>query len=500
MHPGFSPRDAFVAPSKTPSSPLYLTTIADFDALPLSAAQRAELRVLKFHPRPGALALLGSEGARLSAVFLVERYDRAFDYGALPPRLPRGTYHLASTHPAEIETAIALGWALGAYRFDRYKKSSSSDSKLVWPEGARKDDVLRLAEGICLTRDLVNTPASDMGPAELADAARSVAKKHGAKFSVIEGDALLTKNFPMIHAVGRASSRAPRLVDLRAGTRGPLVTIVGKGVCFDTGGLDLKPASFMKLMKKDMGGAAVALGLAHALLAGKLPVRLRVLIAAVENSVSGNAMRPLDVLPTRKGITVEIGDTDAEGRLVLADAITEALSEKPDLLIDAATLTGAARVALGTHMPAIFASKTPTWQALETSSERTSDPLWRLPLFSGYRSKLDSSIADLNNVGSDSYGGAITAALFLQEFVGPDQDWIHMDTMGYNLDARPGRPIGGEALGLLALEDFLRQRYGSASDAPASTRAARARPPRSVSKKPTPRGDERSKVRSSRTR
>lgn len=486
MHPGFSPRLAFVEASKTPYASLFLTTVADFETLDLSSQHRAELRTLQFAPRPGALALLGSGDSALSAIFVVERYDRAFDYGALPSRLPRGSYRIASSHDGAIQTAIALGWALGSYRFDRYKKASGGETRLVWPRDAERAKVLRLAEGICLARDLVNTPAADMGPAELADAAKALAKRHGAKFAVIEGDALLSKNYPMIHAVGRASSRAPRLIDLRAGTSGPLVTLVGKGVCFDTGGLDLKPAAFMKLMKKDMGGAALVLGLAHSLLERKLPVRLRVLVPAVENSVSGNAMRPLDVLPTRKGLTVEIGDTDAEGRLVLADAITEAISEKPDLLIDAATLTGAARVALGTQMPAIFASRTSTWQALELSSERAWDPLWRLPLFAGYRSKLDSSIADLNNVGSDTYGGAITAALFLQEFVGPAQDWIHMDTMGYNLDARPGRPVGGEALGLLALDEFLGQRYGAASSKAHEARTNARKTPRSATEKAVP--------------
>jgi leucyl aminopeptidase len=345
--------------------------------------------------------------------------------------------------------------------FSRYRKKGDGYASLVWPEQADRTWVTALLEGITLCRNLINTPASDMGPEELATAGTLIAERHGATSSILVGEQLLEHNYPMVHAVGRASSRAPRLFDLRWGSlQHPKLTLVGKGVCFDSGGLDIKPAADMKLMKKDMGGAALVLGVAHVLMSLKLPVRLRVLVPAVENSVSGNAMRPLDVLPSRKGLTVEIGNTDAEGRLILADALTEACTESPDLLIDAATLTGAARVALGAALPALFSTDDAAAEALLATGRSTGDPLWRLPLHEPYRKSLDSKVADLNNISSDSYGGAITAALFLREFVAKKQSWMHIDTMGWNLESRPGRPYGGEALGLRALVDMLVARYG----------------------------------------
>lgn len=477
-----SPRDA-----ESHVAPLYVVRVSEFDGFrsSLPTAAQAWLKQTQFKARAGAVAHLPAEkeGASLALV-VVERPELPWDYGWLPTRLPTATYRVASEPEAPTATALALGFALGSYRFDRYKKSPAETSKLVWPQHADRALVVARSAGIFLARDLVNTPASDLGPDELKHAAKQVAKEHGAKFSAIEGKALLDQNYPMIHAVGRASSRAPLLVDFTWGkAKHPLLTLVGKGVCFDTGGLDLKPAAFMKLMKKDMGGAALVLGLAHVIMSRQLPVRLRVLIPAVENSVSGDAMRPLDVLTSRKGLTVEVGDTDAEGRLILADALTEADSEKPDLIIDAATLTGAARVALGTQMPAVFATKSATWGELETAAADVDEPLWRLPLHRGYRSRIDSNVADLSNIGTDSYAGAITAALFLEEFVTAGRDWLHVDTMGYNLESRPGRPAGGEALGLLALDEFLVRRYASrtadvasSSDAAAAASSAVASP------------------------
>jgi leucyl aminopeptidase len=306
----------------------------------------------------------------------------------------------------------------------------------------------------------VNTPAEDMGPAELAAAARSLARAHGARAAVITGDALLQRNYPTIHAVGRASARAPRLIDLRWGAKGPRITLVGKGVCFDSGGLDLKPAAGMEIMKKDMGGAAHVLGLAGMIMAAKLPVRLRVLIPAVENSVSGNAFRPLDIIRTRKGLTVEVGNTDAEGRLVLCDALAEAMTEKPDLVVDCATLTGAARVALGPDLPAMFANDDATAEALLRHGLAEDDPLWRLPLHAGYRTMLDSKIADMNNVSSGSFAGAITAALFLEAFVDAAVPWVHLDLYAWNPRAKPGRPEGGAAMGLRALYALIAERAG----------------------------------------
>ena len=329
--------------------------------------------------------------------------------------------------------------------------TSKPGAKLVVPKNADPLLAESLADAVHLVRDLINTPANDMGPSGLAAAARKVARAHGAKVSVTIGDALLKKNYPLVHAVGRASSDAPRLIDLRWGGKGPKVTLVGKGVCFDSGGLDLKPASGMLLMKKDMGGGAHVLGLADMIMGAKLPLRLRVLVPAVENAVSGDAFRPLDVLKTRKGLTVEVGNTDAEGRLVLGDALSEAARENPDLIVDFATLTGAARVALGTEVPAFFTDRDSLADALMRHAARESDPLWRLPLHKPYRRLLDSKVADLNNVSSGSFGGAITAALFLAEFVGSEAPWVHFDLMAWNLSDRPGRPQGGEAMGLRAV-------------------------------------------------
>jgi leucyl aminopeptidase len=298
----------------------------------------------------------------------------------------------------------------------------------------------------------------------LSAAAQAVAKEFGAHFTAIVGEGLLKANYPMIHAVGRASSNPPRLIDLRWGKRGPLIALVGKGVCFDSGGLDLKTASGMQLMKKDMAGGAHVLGLAQMIMAANLPVRLRVLIPAVENSVSGNAYRPLDVIRTRKGLTVEIGNTDAEGRLILCEALTEACSEKPDLLIDCATLTGAARVALGTDLPALFCNDDATAEALLRHGREQDDSLWRLPLHKPYRSMLDSKVADMNNVSDGSYAGAITAALFLNEFVEPGVPWAHIDMMAWNTRSRPGRPEGGEAVAVRALFAMIAERAAAGND------------------------------------
>jgi leucyl aminopeptidase len=457
--------ECFSSSAKKSTLPLHIVTLDGFREWTDAAPDWIKnwLNSGGFRPKAGACCLLPSEAGPSGVLVTVKDPRRPWDFANLPDVLPTGNLRADLGLDPETADALCLGWALGSYRYEDYKKKSSPRPTLVWPSSANRNHLLALAEGICLCRDLVNCPASDMGPEELAKAAKDVAKRHGAKFHVTVGEALLKKNYPMIHAVGRASTRAPRLIDFTWGREtDPLLTLVGKGVCFDTGGLDLKPAQYMKLMKKDMGGAALVLGLAHVLMGRNLPVRLRVLIPAVENSVSGNAMRPLDVLRSRKGISVEVGDTDAEGRLILADALSEADSESPDLLVDAATLTGAARVALGTGMPAIFSRSSETWAALEKASEHVVDPLWRLPLHQPYRSMLNSKVADISSIGSDAYGGAITAALFLSEFVGSNTDWVHMDTMGYNLGARPGRPAGGEAMGLLAFVQMLEARYAPA--------------------------------------
>jgi leucyl aminopeptidase len=417
-----------------------------------------------FTAEPGTYALVPDEVGRLDRV-VVGRGDEPgaaiWALAGLPEALPEGDYRLAA-EPADLDpTRLALGWALATYAFDRYRAKKRKRTALVWPAAADHGRVLALARAVFLARDLVNTPAGDLGPAELADRAIEVAGQADAHCRVIVGDELLAENYPTIHAVGRASARPPRLVDIRWGdAAAPRVTLVGKGVCFDTGGLDLKTASGMRLMKKDMAGAAITLGLAQAIIETGLAVRLRVLLPLVENAVSGNAMRPLDVVRTRKGLTVEIGNTDAEGRLILCDALAEAASEQPELLVDVATLTGAARVAVGTELGALFCNDDALAAALVESGMAENDPLWRLPLWRPYRKMIDSKIADLNNVAESSYAGAIVAALYLQEFVAPGIPWAHLDVMAWNPQSRPGRPEGGEATGLRALYSCIERRFG----------------------------------------
>lgn len=410
--------------------------------------------------------LVPNRDGSLRAVILAgENWEYPWLCSKLPMELPSGRYYFDAELTEGQANSLAIGWALGCYRFTRYKARKPSFAELVWPTESDQAFVEAIVNATALGRDLVSTPAEDMGPEELEAAARTLAEQHGVKVRTIVGQDLLKKNYPAIHAVGRASSRAPRLIDFTWGKKqAPKVTLVGKGVCFDSGGLDIKSADGMKLMKKDMGGAGTVLSVASAVMALELPICLRVMIPAVENSISGNAMRPLDVLDTRKGMTVEVGHTDAEGRLILSDALFEADEDQPDLLVDIATLTGAARVALGTSLPALFAAKDSTANALLSAGRRTADPLWRMPLHRPYRRLLNSKVADINNVSTGGYGGAITAALFLREFVSKDTDWMHIDTMAYNLDNKPGRPAGGEVLGVRALVEMLRQRYGGSTE------------------------------------
>ena len=377
--------------------------------------------------------------------------------------LSEGTWRLADV-PAEIGgTRAALAWLLGTYAFARYRTEKRTHPRLVVPEGVDGEEITRIAEAVFLARDLVNTPANAMGPEELADAAAGVAKRFGAKISVVAADDLLKQDYPLIHAVGQGSERAPRLIDMRWGEKGPKVTLVGKGVCFDSGGLDLKPSSGMSTMKKDMGGAAVVLAIAQMVMGARLNLALRVLIPAVENSVSGRAYRPGDVFPSRKGLTVEIGNTDAEGRLVLADALTEADSEAPELLIDVATLTGAARSATGMEVPPFFTDDETLAADLMRHATEVHDPLWRLPLWRGYESAIASSIADLNNNPDYNLAGAITAALFLNRFVGRAKSWAHFDIPAWVDRPRPGRRKGAEANATRAIYALLKERYGTAT-------------------------------------
>ena len=428
------------------------------------ASLKAWVRDTGFGAAAGEVSLVPAASGRLERVLLgLGAGDGGpWTWGGLAGGLPKGAYRIAPAPDRALAADAALGWALGGYRFGRYRDVPAPRARLLWPKAADKAAVERAAAGTFLARDLINTPANDMGPPDLAAAARALARRFGARCRVIAGDDLLRRNFPAIHAVGRASSRPPCLIDLAWGPKSaPTVTLVGKGVCFDSGGLDLKSSSNMKLMKKDMGGAANVLGLASMIMAARLKVSLRVLIPAVENSVSGNAMRPMDVIPTRKGLTVEIGNTDAEGRVILADALAEACAGEPDLLIDFATLTGAARVALGTDVPAFFCNDDRLAADLAHVSSVTSDPLWRLPLWRPYREQIVSKVADLNNAPSEATGGAITAALFLAEFIKSGIPWIHIDLMAWNARARPGRPEGGEAQGMRAVFALIEARVGA---------------------------------------
>ncbi|HKX10509.1 MAG TPA: leucyl aminopeptidase family protein [Stellaceae bacterium] len=428
----------------------------------LTELERRWVAGLGFKGEPGATALVPAPTGGLGRVLVGWNPKEAiWALGGLPEGLPRGQYVLDARPGAAAATRMALGWAMGAYSFTRYKAASRAPAELVWPAEADRAEAERLARAIHLVRDLINTPAEEMGPAELALAAEQLAAEHGARCTVLVGDELLKNNYPMIHAVGRGSARAPRLIDIVWGDpKAPKLTLVGKGVCFDSGGLDLKTAQGMRMMKKDMGGSATVLGLASAIMDAGLPVRLRVLVPAVENFVSANSYRPLDVIRTRKGLTVEIGNTDAEGRLILCDALAEADSEHPALIIDMATLTGAARVALGPELPALFVNDDATAAALLEAGSAESDPFWRMPLWKPYRKLIDSKVADLNNVSEAGFAGAVIAALYLAEFVSPTTPWAHIDTYAWNHSSRPGRPEGAEALGLRALYRALQRRFG----------------------------------------
>jgi leucyl aminopeptidase len=460
MHPVFVPGGHGTA------VPVQFVSVATWGAVreKLDPAARAFAEAAGFAPRAGEHLLLpAADGSLASVLFgidgpLAAAPDR-FAAGKLAGLLPAGIYRLVDAPEPRL---AALAFALGHYRFDRYRKRDDKDVRLEVPGGVDAVALTRTLEAVSLTRDLVNTPANDMGPSALERAVRDLAARHGATVRVIVGDDLLAQNFPLIHAVGRAAAEAPRLVDLTWGDAGaPKVTLVGKGVCFDSGGLDIKPDSAMLLMKKDMGGGATALALAHMVMERRLPVRLRVLIPAVENAVSGNAFRPRDVYPSRKGLSVEIGNTDAEGRLVLADALALADEEAPDLLVDLGTLTGAARVALGPELPPFYTHDDGLAADLARHAEAENDPLWRLPLWRPYDAMLDSKVADLGNVGTGGMAGSILCALFLNRFVTAAKAWLHLDIYAWNPSAKPGRPEGGECQAARALDSLLAARYGS---------------------------------------
>ncbi len=477
--------------------PLTQKALADWTKAQPAAVQNW-LKASGFKAKPGTHLALPGDAGRLERILagVEEGIDR-WSLAALPAALPEGTYQLDEENlsPAQA-SAHAFAWAMGCYRFARYRSDTKTYADLVWPKSAHRDAVERAVKAIGLGRDLINTPAEHMGPADLAKAVEKVGARHKAKVATIVGDQLLKQNYPTIHAVGRAaaSDRAPRLIDLTwkgpGGDKGPLLILVGKGVCFDTGGLDIKPRSGMMMMKKDMGGAASVLALSQMIMEAGLPLRLRLLIPAVENSVSGNAIRPLDVVKTRKGITVEINDTDAEGRLILGDALAEADAQKPDLVIDMATLTGAARVALGPDVPALFATDDDLAESLLRHSRTEGDPLWRLPLWKPYRRMLESKVADIANCEPGSFGGAITAALYMAEFLSPSTKWMHIDTYGWTAGLGAGRPEGGEPLGIRALFAFIEDWVKQPAKAPiiAGRAAPRAKPAaRAAGKRPLPR-------------
>ena len=447
------------------SVPIHVTTASGFAALAARqpAAVKQWLKTLGFAGAPDRHALVPGADGKLQAVWAgVRSATDAWALAALPMALPEGHYHLAEEGLALDDAAAALSWELGAYRFDLYKPAARAPAQLHLASRAATQRALIVAAAMASTRDLVNTPAEHMGPAELAEAVRLVAKQHGATFKQTVGDKLLAAGFPAVHAVGRAAAREPRLIELNWGKpKHPRITLVGKGVCFDSGGLDIKGADGMRLMKKDMGGAANALGLSQMIMALQLPVRLQLLIPAVENAIAGNAFRPGDVFKTRAGVHIEIGNTDAEGRVILCDALAYGAESKPELLIDLATLTGAARVALGPQLPALFTRDTTLARALVDQGLALQDPLWHMPLWDAYHGSIESDIADIVNTGKGPMAGAITAALFLQDFVPAQQPWMHVDLFAWNDSARPGRPVGGEAQTVRTLLAYLEQRYGA---------------------------------------
>ncbi|HET9033005.1 MAG TPA: leucyl aminopeptidase family protein [Dokdonella sp.] len=460
--------DAWINAAQAASiTPLVATDEKNFEALMarLGKGVAKLCNANDFHGENGRfLGIPGTDGEPSIMLVGCNASSGLFALASLPRRLPAADYALDSRGIALDPADAALGWALGAYHFSRYRKPTRQAARLVIDDALRAR-VTSLAEAATVVRDLINTPTQDMGPADLAGAVRALAERHAGDYREWIGDELLRDNFPTIHAVGRAAtaSRAPRLAMLSHGAQdAPHVVLVGKGVCFDTGGLDLKNADGMRWMKKDMGGAAHAIGLAGLILDSKLPIRLTLLIPAVENSVSGDSFRPGDVIQTRGNLSVEIDNTDAEGRLVLCDALAYAGEMKPDLILDFATLTGAARVALGADLPALFCNRDEIATALLDAGTQTQDPLWRMPLWRPYLTMLDSYIADLANSGPSRQGGAISAALFLERFVPEQTPWCHLDVYSWNDSERPGRPKGGEAQGLRAYLAFLKQRFGGA--------------------------------------
>ena len=452
---------AFAEPTED-ATPVHVVDEAALDAIlgELSDEGRAWAKTRGFKAKLGQVLIYPNEAGGMSQVLVGYGNAKArargrFHIGAVARKLPLGTYDIVSGLEGDALEEAALAWLLAGYSYDRYRKPSKPIAGLVAPDGTDASRISIIANGEALTRELINTPASDMGPDDLEEASRALAMEHKAEINVITGDALLAENFPMIHTVGRASTRAPRLIDLHWGDEGPLLTLVGKGVCFDTGGLNIKPGGSMGLMKKDMGGAATVLGLAHMIMALEMPLRLRALIPAVENSIDGNAFRPQDILTSRKGLTVEINNTDAEGRLVLADALTLSDEDDPALVISMATLTGAARVAVGPDLSPFYTDDDAHASAVAEAGRRVADPVWRMPFHEPYETMIEPGIADLDNAPKGGMAGSITAALFLRRFV--ESPYMHFDIYGWQPSAAPSRPTGGVGMGARAVLEALPQ-------------------------------------------
>jgi leucyl aminopeptidase len=450
--------DQFYQPSTETTVPVtLLTQPQSSDTQRLSDNARHNMQIQAFHGKSGEICLIHDDKGDLCQVFIgLGHQDDAHAIAQAVTKLPAKSY--VFTEP--VSSYAMLMWSLSQYKFDRYKENLAAPRVLAL-QATEFASTVAEAEALFMVRDLINTPANDMGPAEMADALASIAYTHQAQFEQWIGDELISDNFPAIHAVGRASATPPRLLSLTWGEEShPKVTLIGKGVCFDSGGLDLKTSPNMRLMKKDMGGAAQVIGLAKLLMARELPIRLQVYIPAVENAIGSNAYRPGDILTMRNGLTVEIDNTDAEGRLIVADALVKACEESPELIIDFTTLTGAARVAVGTEISAMFTNSENLAESLTQAAEKTHDPIWRLPLFKGYNCMLESSVADLVNSSPSAYAGAITAALFLQHFISNNIPWVHFDIMAWNLKSKPGKPEGGEAMAIRAVADYLIKTYG----------------------------------------
>ena len=459
--------DVLIASAKAPT-PIRALYESEFVALK-DTVLKALAETHRFKAKRGELLLVPAANGKLVSVVLglgkPEGADAMIARG-LPGRLPAGDYALEPRKGGPQAALFALGWALGSYGFDRYRKRDDKPRpRLVAPKGCDLDEITHVAHACALARDMVNTPAQDMGPLQIETVAREIAQAHGARLDVTTGDDLISENYPAVHAVGRAASeaRAPRFLELSWNARKktlPRLVLVGKGVVFDSGGLDLKSAAGMRQMKKDMGGGAHALALGRLVMQAQLPVRLSVLVPVVENAVSGDAFRPGDILSSRKGLTIEVGNTDAEGRLILADALARAGELEPDLTIDFATLTGAARVALGPQLPPFYTADEPLALAIAKAAEREADPVWRMPLWAGYREAVDSEIADVRNDGADwAQAGSVTAALFLQRFAPEHGSWVHFDIFAWNPRARPGWPLGAEAQAIRAVYAMLKARY-----------------------------------------